>query len=330
LKMPPGNTSAKRFAGAFAQVGSKAYCAGGYLVSPSPGTPTARHQAYDIANDTWEDLTELPEPLTFSAGAAVGDYVYVMGGLNQNGQIVDTVYRYDTVLNSWDNGGVETPLPVGRFSYAAAAIGDKIYVCGGLTDTNTAVTANYSAKVYAYDTVTQTWDTSLPDLPKGRRCHTMVALGDMLYVLGGFYYDDVIGGGVDMRDIQALNTQNIAAGWKKKADMPMDLAGHVAAVANDGFADRIYVLGGWSLDGIMYDVIEFDPALNKARILKVSGRSASIGWPRYWYFIGAYGEKIASIGGFGGSPSSIKTCQNSGFTHFHQTYVYDVTNSFDP
>jgi hypothetical protein len=157
----------------------------------------------------------------------------------------------------------------------------------------------------------------------------MVALNDTLYVLGGFFYDDNLGSGVDLRDIWSLDTANPTA-WVQKADMPMDLAGHVAAVANTGGVDNIYVLSGWSLDGIMYDVIEFDPVADTTRILKVNGRSASIGWPRYWYFIGASGSKIASIGGYGGSPSAINTCMNSGFTHFHQTYVYDVSNTFDP
>jgi thiosulfate/3-mercaptopyruvate sulfurtransferase len=330
-KLPPGNASSKRFAGAFAQVDSKVYCIGGYLVTPTPGTPTNRHQAYDIVSNTWTDLAPLPGSLklTFSAGAGVGYSVYVLGGLDQDGAITDRIYRYNTVANTWDDGTVETPLPVGLFSFAAARIGDRIYVCGGLTSKDTSVTANYSASVFAYDTVTRTWDESLPDLPRGRRCHSMVALGNKLYVLGGFYFDDVAEQDVDLRDIWALDT-TAPVGWVRMADLPMDIAGHAAAVANDNVKDRIYTLGAWSMDGITNDVIEFDPDANTTRILKVDGHSACIGWPRYWYFIGSYREKIASIGGFGSSPGNIATAQNSGFSHFQQTYVYDVTNHFDP
>jgi|GEM_PF-2481169 len=327
--MPSGDKAAKRFAGAFAQIGSTVYCVGGYLIDPGPGTVSDRVQAYDIASDTWTDgLAPLPESLAFSVGAAdTNNYVYVIGGIDQAKAISDKVYQYDTILDSWFDITGADPLPQGRFSYAAASIGDMIYVCGGLTSTDTSVTANYSASVYSYDTTAQKWDaTTLPDLPHGRRCHTMVAIGSTLHVLGGFYFDDVLQTGIDLNDVWALDTTNLPAGWVQKADLPMDIAGHAAAVAKG----KIYILGGWSVDGIKYDVMEYDPVMDSSRVMYTSGRSASIGWPRYWYFIGADGDLIASIGGFGGSPGNIDTTMHSGFTHFHQTYVYDLGNTFDP
>jgi hypothetical protein len=84
------------------------------------------------------------------------------------------------------------------------------------------------------------------------------------------------------------------------------------------------------MDGIKYDVLEFDPGANTCTCLHKNGRSASIGWPRYWYFIGAWGDYVASLGGYGGGSGNIETTPHSGMDHFNQTYVYDLTNVFDP
>ena len=98
--------------------------------------------------------------------------------------------------------------------------------------------------------------------------------------------------------------------------------------------NKIYILGAWSMDGIKYDVIEYDPFDNggtgSSRILMRDGHSASIGWPRYWIFTGAHGDDVASIGGFGGGSGNIGTTPHSGMTHFNQVYVYDLTSPFDP
>lgn len=329
-KMPPGDKASKRFSGAFVQVNSEVYCIGGYLVDPAPGTVTDRNQAYDIATDTWRDgLAALPEPRAFNVGAADSSgNVYVLGGVDDLGVIRDTVYRYDPVGDSWDDPTLEAPLPVPCFSYAAASIGDTLYVCGGLTSFVSGDPNSYSAKVYGYDTGTKLWDLTLDDLPQGRRCHAMVAIGTTLYVLGGFYKTDDVTGH-DLRDVWALDTTNPAAVWTAMADLPFDIAGHTAAVTNN----KIYILGGWTMDGIKYDVIEYDPfdgATGSSRILERDGHSASIGWPRYWIYTGAWLNDVVSIGGFGGGPGNIGTTPHSGMTHFNQVYVYDLTSPFDP
>jgi N-acetylneuraminic acid mutarotase len=325
-----GTTNAdKRWSGAFAQIGSQVYCIGGYVLNPAPvsgkqAVASDRVQAFDIDTDTWDDtITPLPNPIAFSVAAATGGFVYVLGGLDDNGVILDTIYRFNPANNTWLL--LPKTLDVGRFSYAAAAWGDEIIVCGGLTDTDTTVTANYSNRVDMINTTTGVW-TSLPDLPIGRRCHTMTVVpdltGDKAYVFGGFYFDDGGTGGVDMRDVLELDLSNPTQ-WIAKTDLPMDLAGHVCV--RHETTSKVYILSGWSMDGIKYDVIEYDPQADLSKILMRAPRNASIGWPRFWCFAGISGERIASIGGYGGVPSQIPGTQNSGTTHFHQTYIYDLT-----
>jgi N-acetylneuraminic acid mutarotase len=333
-RMPPKSGSGgKRFAGAFTQVPGdpEVYCIGGYIMDPAaveaPWTQvTNRVQAYNVDNGAWRDvgdLEQLPEALAFSAAAAdTNGFIYVMGGIDDGGVISNKVFMYDTVQNDpWtDVTGIDPVPDGGRYSFIAASIGDMIYISGGLTDTVTSDPANYSPKVYSYDpsaAAGSKW-TPLPDLPRGRRCHAMVALGNVLCVIGGFIYGD------DMDDILALDTTNLGAGWIVRESLPHALAGHTAAVANG----KIYVLSGWSLTGIQYDVVEYDPVSNSTRILSKNGNPARIGWPRYWNFIGVgvvQNNWIASISGYGGSPGNIATTEHGGKTHFNQVYVYDLT-----
>lgn len=340
--MPGGNPDGKRFAGAFGQIGPIAYCAGGYtLISPKPASApytkvSDTFQAYTVAtvpNDTWATLDPLPEPLAFSAGGVLNGDFYVLGGLDQNGAISKKVYRYDPqgmpgslwqLVNTTLPGGLGN----GRFSYTSTTAGNSIYIAGGLIDKATTVTSSYSAEVFAYDG-NNTW-TPCPPLSQGRRCHAMTAVGTTVYVLGGFYWDDVKGAGVMLKDVWALDTTNLPAGWQKKADLPMNMAGHAAAVVNG----KIYIPGGTNETGAKYDMIEFDPAaasgFGASRIMMKKGmaptsQSAAIGWPRYWYFIGVNGNMVATLGGFGGKSSNITTTPNGGKTHFHQCYAYDVT-----
>lgn len=329
-KMPPGGKPDKRWSGAFTQVGSEVFCIGGYVLNPTPPPPPSteeavvsdRNQAYDIAANTWRDnLAAIPTATAFAAGAAnTNNDIFVVGGIDNNGIVLDNCQAYRPSLDQWF---ARSPIPVGRFSYAAASVGDMIYVCGGLTDPVTNITANYSDAVYAYDTILDQWTQPLPNLPQARRCHTMVSIGTKLYVIGGFYWDDVAGGGVDLKEVLELDKNDANPAWTKVADLPKNLAGHVATVHQA--SGKIYVMGGWSLDGVKYDVFEYDPATNATKTCMVNGRSAQIGWPSYWYFIGCWGDKIAKIGGWGGASNGIAGSPHNGMFHFNQVYVYDVT-----
>jgi thiosulfate/3-mercaptopyruvate sulfurtransferase len=341
--MPPGSKTAKRFSGASAQVDDLLYCIGGYKVSSDPEKKVEvcdTVQAFDFnpgGGPDWLDgLTPIPEPLAFSVGATIDDYIYVLGGINDSIEIKSVVYRANT-LNSplvWET---MAPMPDGRFSYAAAAVNtvnqQKIYVFGGLKSTDGNDPSSYASNLWAYDLQANAWEVLKPPKPRphGRRCHALVAIDDTIYLLGGFYKNEQGGKivGHDLDDIWSLDTLNVANGWQEmNATLPHKVAGHYAVYSEA--TKNIYVPGGWTMEGIKYDVYEYDPAKDKARQLYVNKRSACIGWPRYWYFIGAYGDEIATIGGYGGGPGYISTTDHSGFTHFHQPYVYCVVSPFDP
>ncbi len=330
-QLPTGGKPDKRWSGAFAQVGGTVYCMGGYSLNGTPPPPPSneeavvsnRVQSYDIVNNLWApaDHAIMPQPAAFAAAAAntSGD-IFVVGGIDNNGVVLDNVQGYRPGLDQWFPLAV---IPEARFSFAAASIGDTVYVCGGLKDPTTNITANYLDTVHAYDTNGNAWSQPLPPLPQARRCHTMVSIGTKLYVIGGFYWDDVTGTGVDLKDVLEIETNPPAAAWTHVGDLPVDLAGHVAVVHQA--SGKIYVMGGWSLDGIKYDVFEYDPATQASKTLTINGRNALFGWANYWYFVGISGDLIAKIGGWGGASNAILGTPHNGMHHFNQVYVYDVT-----
>lgn len=340
-----GSVNQRRFCGAAGMVGSKLYCIGGYEPTDAKSTMgksekiqfCAVNQAFDMLetnlDQQWtNDLLPLPEPVAFSAGASIDGYVYVIGGITGTPAapvVSNKVYQYDTTTNTWAQ---KTSMPdAGRLSYAAATVGRHIYVFGGLTSTDSSQPANYSNDFMRYNHDTDQWEVlSAPNTPHARRCHALVGEGDLLYLVAGFYKeDDGMGGinNVDLKDVWVIDTTDLAAGWAQMADLPMDVAGHSAAIAAN---KKIYVLGGWSMDGVKYDVLEYDTVSNTSRKLMKNGNSAAVGWPRYWYFIGVYGNEVISVGGYCGGSGYINTTDFTGVAHFHQPYIYNTLSSFDP
>ncbi|MEW5318732.1 MAG: hypothetical protein WDW38_009927 [Sanguina aurantia] len=76
--------------------------------------------------------------------------------------------------------------PVPRVAHTAAAVGTSIYIFGGRTGMEMGDGA--MDDLWVFDTVTDAWSQVLGatgDLPAKRSFHTMVALGQKLYVFGG-------------------------------------------------------------------------------------------------------------------------------------------------
>lgn len=122
-----------------------------------------------------------------------------------------------------------------------AALGDSIYVAGGLTSQF----AN-SRQFWRYQPATNQW-SQLPDLPGPRDHATMVALDGRLYFLGGFSQ------AIQSPSAEAWRFDPAAGQWAAIAPMPRARAAGGAAVV-DG---RIYVTGGTS-----HLVDAYDPAAN--------------------------------------------------------------------
>jgi serine protease len=112
-------------ASASSVIDGKVYLYGGVFTSTSPSV-------FDPATNAYWQLPQMKRYRTMSAGASVGGKAYSIAGYGLS-TWQDAEY-YDPVDNAWKF----TPMLLSnqRWGHKAVAIGDTVYVMGGLTDSN--------------------------------------------------------------------------------------------------------------------------------------------------------------------------------------------------
>jgi hypothetical protein len=130
---------------------------------------STRIDIYDISTDSWT-ITELPD-LQFGndqegIAVAAGNKAYFCGGDRR-----DIIYVYDVINNSWST----EKLTVNRGDYAAAFVGNKLFIAG------ISLTPNI---VDVYDVSTGTW--SLTTLSEGRSSLKAATFNNKAFFAGGW------------------------------------------------------------------------------------------------------------------------------------------------
>jgi hypothetical protein len=174
---------------------------------------------------------------SYIAAAQVGPRIYVAGGMvGETGRPLATFQRYDTRVDRWET---LTRLPVATRAAAAASVGGVVYVIGGTTaDGNTSA-------VWAWDGAG--WERKAP-MPAPRFNHAAVAVGDRIWVLGGFE------GGEEHDDVFVYDTQ--ADLWRRSRPLPRP--NHAfGAVA---LGEEIWLLGGRRGERVLGEVWILDTA----------------------------------------------------------------------
>ena len=142
---------------------------------------------------SWESTASLPGPLSFHTAVAAtpfnskvdgSGYVFVLGGINNNGEAVSTVsvatLNNDGTIQGWSSGRA---LPQAVHSPGAVIFRSTIYVAGGAGNDNTPVAAVYKAEINEDGELGQ-WE-SMPELPDAVAYHGLVSFGGYLYSVGG-------------------------------------------------------------------------------------------------------------------------------------------------
>lgn len=147
---------------------------------------------FDRNDGLWHDLTtSMPYAVRSSAYAQVDSKLYVFGGcslvmLGGNNTCTQQIVQvYDMASDSWTLIG-ETAMPTGRhFSgQHATAVGDKIVVFGGATDSAPGTPSTKYAIVEIYDTSDNSW-TRATDMSVARKSTLSGVINNVLYVAGG-------------------------------------------------------------------------------------------------------------------------------------------------
>ncbi len=213
---------------------------GGGPMPPSPSNSSPGSATAAPGLPEWQARSGLNIPRDDFATAVVDDEIWVFGGLTgDRGNRLDTIEVYSTRTDRWRL--LRRHLPEGIASFEAAAIGDDIFLFGGLDRRSEA--SSFSAVL---DTSSGQW-RRLPPLPVPRYSHTVTFHDGLIYVIGG----EGGNGPVEVIDIFDPDTEK----WSTGAAMPKARGSHDAVSAGG----VIYVLGGWLGSGASDLVQTYDP-----------------------------------------------------------------------
>jgi len=212
--------------------------------------PTDRVSIYDPsagAGARWsEDVTDpMPAIRTHGTPVEVGGLIYYFGGrpgANPGPNVAqDNMYIYDPAGPNGGRWTTGTASGAPRHSYAAAAQGTIIYYAGGFdagnTETNT---------ILAYDTVGDSWNTGLTNMPVARKWLTGQIISGEFFTVGNESTDNLV--------------YNIAGdSWSTAASYPfsVDLLSATSFLYNG----ELYISGGFdnNLGDPIYYTFVYDP-----------------------------------------------------------------------
>jgi hypothetical protein len=142
---------------------------------------------YDPINESWTELTELPEPRSSHAATKLGDHVYVIGGWEMSG-VKDALWHTTAwVANLCDQPitwkEIATP-PFSRRALSVAAFQGKIYAIGGMEQKGGPTT-----RVDVYDPQSNQWSVG-PSLEG----EPMTGFGCWAEPLGASLYTSTVSG----------------------------------------------------------------------------------------------------------------------------------------
>jgi poly(3-hydroxybutyrate) depolymerase len=134
----------------------------------------------------------------------------------------------------WDTRGLAR-MPTARNGCTASVLDGKIYVIGGIFNRYGPPTA----KVEMYDPVSNSWDTTIADLPSPLFAPVSEVVDGKIYVLGGLEGDS----SQTPTDRVFVYDPEIRGNWVEKGPIPIPRSWHSSAVIQDS----IYLFGGLPL-----------------------------------------------------------------------------------
>jgi N-acetylneuraminic acid mutarotase len=163
------------------ELNGKLYATGGVAVGGADvDLSLASVEHYDLSLDTWSAAPAMPSSRRAHCAFAVGDAMYVLGGVGktegEGEQAVRSVLKFSSRAQTWSK---VAPMAAKRYNAGACVLGTTIYIFGGRNGANEA-----TSTTYCFDTKTNTWTTLAP-MPEAKCFHNVCVLGGLIYVMGG-------------------------------------------------------------------------------------------------------------------------------------------------
>lgn len=260
----------------------------------------------------WHSLPEIPAPRQEHSVVAVGNRVYIMGGITSNFSYTESTIHdpaelrpvrdvevYDIKQRIWVS---VAPLPVSVNHGNVASVDGKIYLLGGLSGTNMS-NWNSLANSYVYDPALDTW-TEIAPMPEAtaRGGAAVGVYGTTIVLAGGLTKLDLIPP-YDQLSVNTVTSYDTKTDQWHTSFPPLPGArDHVTGAVID---HTFYVTGGrdlgqyntrnntWALD-----LTSPSSWADKAPLPTARGGLAGVGIGRYLFTFGGEGNRMDENGVF--------------------------------
>jgi N-acetylneuraminic acid mutarotase len=166
----------------------------------------------------------MPTARSEITATSIEDNIYVIGGFDGSGEVLDIVEVYNANNDSWNS---IAPLPEPLHHTAATSFDGKIYVIGGFVSREWIPTN----KLFVYDPIKDQWSEG-KSMPTSRGALSALFVNGILYAIGGQDED----GDWNTNESYNPTTNN----WSLEAPMPTGRH-HTASATID---NKIYLIGG--------------------------------------------------------------------------------------
>lgn len=188
----------------------------------------------------WKLIGRLPNCAAYGATVSIGNNLYFIGGENMEGKL-NSVYKVSMNSEACKVDLETLPsIPECITNLSGTAIGQDIYITGGITDTN-------KNSVYRISTQSSSEWEKLLSYPGNKRIQSILLANgkNELYLIGGFQSPSKKKEGVLSDDILCYNIEKRS--WKRLIELPFDENGEKRClVGGSGIAhnDMLILTGG--------------------------------------------------------------------------------------
>ncbi|KAM7176327.1 kelch-like protein 38 [Macrochelys suwanniensis] len=197
---------------------SNIYVLGGLPISSEKSPVSDNVYIFSLKLNQWRLVEPMLVPRYSHRSIAYKNYIFSIGGIGENQEILNSMERYDSIYNIWEN---MANMPVAVLHPAVAAKDQRIYLFGGED-----IMQNPVRLIQVYHISRNMWFRMETRMVKNV-CAPAVVIGDRIIIVGGY-----------TRRIIAYDTK--ANKFVKCADMKDRRMHHGAAVIKN----KLYVTGG--------------------------------------------------------------------------------------
>jgi kelch-like protein 26 len=139
-------------------------------------------ERYDVEADSWTILASMPEYRSQHAGASFDNFLYISGGIDHFGNILDSFYQYDITCDKW----TKICNLQARADHVMLCVDKKIYICGGWQEFDGQ--RRLVSAIECFDIKTNTIST-LTHIHTPRYHAGITLINNKIYIIGGFATD---------------------------------------------------------------------------------------------------------------------------------------------